>query len=374
MDERAKFIGDARRGHFSMVELCDRYGISRKTAYKWLARYEDGGARALQDQPRLPHFRPNRTDPELVQALLECRRRHPTWGPRKLIRVLEDRHPEVLWPAPSTVGDMLKRHGLVAPRRRRSKLTHPGRPTTPFLGPNDIWAADFKGEFLMGDGAYCYPLTVTDGFSRYLLGCKGLPSTAEVGARPVFTRLFREYGLPSAILTDNGPPFASVALHRLSRLSVWWIKLGIQPLLIQPGHPEQNGRHERMHRTMKKEATKPPKADMAAQQREFNRFRTEYNEVRPHESLGQETPASCYQASPRPYPERLAAFEYPQHFKVRKVASNASIRLGHRSLTVSRTLIGERVALEEIDDGIFSLYFCNVLLGRFDTHEWRLHG
>ena len=374
MDERRKFVGEFQRGLYTMTELCDRHGVSRKTGYKWLDRFEDHGAPGLQDLPHDAHSMPHVSDPELVEVLLQCRRQHPTWGPRKLLRILEDRHPAADWPAASTVGDILKRNGLVVPRRRRSKLTHPGRPTTPFLGPNDIWAADFKGEFRTEDGVYCYPLTVTDGFSRYLLGCKGLASTAGDGVQPVFKRLFREHGLPAAILTDNGPPFASVALHRLSRLSVWWIKLGIQPLLIEPGHPEQNGRHERMHRTLKKETTKPPKAHMAAQQREFNRFRTEYNEVRPHESLGQETPASCYQASQRPYPEHLDAFEYPRHFKVRKVSGSGSIRWGNYPLCVSRTLIGEHVGFEEIDDGIFSLFFCNVLLGRFDTKEWKLHG
>ena len=225
----------------------------------------------------------------------------------------------------------------------------------------------------MGNTRYCYPLTVTDGYSRYLLACKGLHSTENAGVQEVFEQLFREYGLPRAILTDNGAPFATVALHRLSRLSVWWIKLGIQPLLIMPGHPEQNGRHERMHRTLKAEATRPPRADMRSQQRAFNRFQLEYNTERPHEAIDLETPASVYQASPRPFPEKLVPYEYPTHFKVRKVSSNCQIKWGPHTVSISRTLNGEYVGLEEIDDGLWSLYFCNVLIGRLNARELRVH-
>lgn len=373
MDERRRFVVEFQRGFYTMTELCERYGVPRMTGYKWVERFEDGGPPGLRDLSRAPHHQAQETDPELVDALLQCRRKHPTWGPRKLLKILEKHFPHMTWPAPSTVGGILKRNGLILPRRRRPKVIHPGRPTTDYTGPNDIWAADFKGEFLMGNGAYCYSLTVTDGFTRYLLACKALPSTEGAGAIPVFKRLIRTYGLPSTILTDNGAPFATTGLHRLSRLSVWWIKLGIQPLLIEPGHPEQNGRHERMHRTLKKEATKPPKDDLARQQREFNRFRAEYNDVRPHEAIDMKTPASCYQASPRPFPERIEPFDYPDHFKVRKVSTSSSIRWNHRPLSISRTLIGEYVAFEEIDDGLFSVFFRNVLLGRFDSKHWKLH-
>jgi transposase InsO family protein len=373
MDERARFVFDVQKDVFTVTELCDRYGISRKTAYKWLARHAEGGVGALADVSKAPFSHPNTTDPEIVDAIVKFRRKHPTWGPRKILRVLSQRAPEVPWPAHSTTSDIIARHGLVKPRRRRSKLVHPGRPTTDFTGPNDIWAADFKGQFQTQDGQYCYPLTVSDGFSRYLLACKGLPSVADKGARPVFKALFREYGLPSAILTDNGTPFASIALHRLSRLSVWWIKLGIMPLLIEPGHPEQNGRHERMHRTLKKEATRPPRKNMRAQQREFDRFRAEYNEIRPHDALDLDTPASWYQASPRPFPEVIKPYGYPQHFQVRKVATNAQVKWHSRCLAISRVLIGEHIGLEEIDDGLWSVHFCDVLIGRFDEKVWKLH-
>jgi transposase InsO family protein len=375
MDERRRFVGEARRGLYTVSELCERYGISRKTGYKWLERFEKGGEPALEDRSHCKHTFPNGTDPEVLEAILACRQRHPTWGSRKIRAVAQARLPNVDWPAASTIGDILKRHGLVVPRRRRSKPVHPGQPTTEYRGPNDIWAADFKGEFKTGDGLYCYPLTVTDGYSRYLLGCKALRSTAHIGAQAAFKRLFREYGLPAAILTDNGVPFASTGRHHFSQLSVWWIRLGIQPLLIEPGRPDQNGRHERMHRTMKREATQPPQAELRAQQREFDRFRLEYNEVRPHEAIGQKPPASLYQASPRPFPERLSAFEYPRHFKVRKVCGNGALRWGSRFLNVCRPLIGEYIGLEEVDDGVWSVYFCDVLIGRFDaTKEWRIRG
>jgi putative transposase len=245
-----------------------------------------------------------------------------------------------------------------------------------------VWTADFKGHFRTRDSLYCYPLTVKDGFSRFLLGCKGLLSTEHEGVEPVFERLFREYGLPGVIRTDNGVPFATQAIRRLSRLAVWWIKLGIVPELIEPGHPEQNGRHERMHRTLKAETAKPPAANLRAQQRVFDRFRREYNEERPHEAIGQRTPASLYHPSARAYPDKLPAIEYPGHFEVRRVSRNGGVRWRcHRSqgpgqpwLNVSHVLAGEYVGLEEVDTEIWSVYFGSVLLGRFDEREMKIYG
>jgi transposase InsO family protein len=310
----------------------------------------------------------------MVELLLEERRLHPRWGPKKLIRRLSGRYPEESWPAVSTGGEILKRHGLVQGRPRRRPLEHPGRSLWQVSQPNDLWTVDFKGQFRTGDAAYCYPLTVADSLSRYLLGCRALSSTETKPTRDSFERLFRQYGLPRAIRSDNGTPFASTAIGRLSKLSVWWIRLGILPQLIQPAHPEQNGSHERMHRTLKQETTRPPEANRATQQKRFDRFREEYNQDRPHEALGQETPASLYHPSPRPYPARLEEPQYPGHFEVRRVGSSGCISWKGKALHLTSTLTGEHVALEETEEGIRSLYFGALLLGRLDEKTGQLHG
>lgn len=239
MDQKRLFIKDYMRGQFAMTELCIRYRISRKTGYKWIARFDDAGSAGLLDRSRRPRSSPSATPGELVGPILDLRRRHPTWGAKKLLSVLEARHPRIAWPARSTVCDILKREGLITHRRRRRYPGHGGKPMTPMNAPNEIWCADFKGEFKTRDGLYCYPLTITDGYSRFLLACQALGSTAHEGVKPVFARVFGEFGLPRIIRTDNGVPFATTALLRLSRLSAWWIRLGIYPELIQPGHPEQ---------------------------------------------------------------------------------------------------------------------------------------
>jgi putative transposase len=237
---------------------------------------------------------------------------------------------------------------------------------------NGVWTADFKGHFRTRDGYYCYPLTVVDGYSRFLLGCQSLLSTRIELAKPVFRRLFLEYGLPRIIRTDNGVPFATTALGRLSTLSVWWIRLGIRPELIEPAHPQQNGRHERMHRTLKAEATRPPCANRGAQQARFNRFRAEYNDVRPHEAIGQQVPASLYTPSPRRLPDKLPALEYPTHFEVRLVSNNGGIRWSCEWVNVTHTLGGEYVGLEEVGDGLWDVYFGPLKLGRMDERTKRI--
>jgi putative transposase len=372
MDQRIQFIGDYQRGLLPVTELAERFGISRKTAYKWIDRYEDGGSPSLTDRSRRPLLCPHATSQDVVTAVLDARRHHPRWGAKKLLRILRRKAPGTTWPARSTVCDLLKRHDLVPKTRRRPPLSHPGRPLTPMTEPNAIWTADFKGQFKTRDGEYCYPLTLADGYSRYLLACQGLRSTAVALARPTFQRVFEEYGLPWIIRTDNGVPFATTALGRLSLLSVWWIRLGIYPELIEPAHPEQNGRHERMHRTLKAEATRPPSGNLPAQQVRFNRFRREYNDERPHEALGQETPASVYQPSSRLLPRTLAPLEYPGHFEVRLVSRNSGIRWKHHWVCVTHTLAGEYVGLEEIDDGIWEVYFGPLKLGRLDERILRI--
>ena len=309
MDQRVQFIADYQRAVFDIAELARRYGISRKTAYKWIERYEIGGPAGLVDRSRRPAHCPHRTPPAIIAALLEVRRHHPTWGAKKLLKVVATRQPTWTLPARSTVCDLLDRAGLITAPGRRRVPAHPGRPLIPMTAPNGTWTADFKGQFKTRNGVYCYPLTVVDGFSRYLLACHGLLSTAIATARPIFLHLFQAYGLPGIIRTDNGVPFATTALGRLSTLSVWWIRLGILPELIAPASPQQNGRHERMHRTLKAEATRPPSGNLQAQQVRFNRFRHEYNDDRPHEALDQETPGSVYQPSPRALPQTLAPLE-----------------------------------------------------------------
>lgn len=372
MDQRTQFIADYLREVLSITELCDLYGVSRKTAYKWIDRYLRHGPAGIEERSRRPLSSPNQTSQEIVNAILEARQRHPSWGGKKLLMLLHKRYPRWDLPARSTVCDILSRHGMVPKKRIRRRIGHPGKPSSLILAPNDLWCADYKGQFKTGDGVYCYPLTATDGFSRFLLGCQGLYSTAVALAKPVFTQLFREYGLPKRIRTDNGVPFATNTLARLSTLSAWWIRLGILPELIEPGKPQQNGRHERMHRTLKAETTRPAAASLAAQQRKFNRFREEFNQQRPHEALDQQTPASCYSTSPREMPSKLPPLEYPDRFEVRYVSANGGIRWKKDWINVSTVCIGEYVGLEEIDDGIWNVYFGPLKLGRLIERHMKI--
>jgi len=372
MDQRTQFIADYLRDVLSVAELCELYGISRKTGYKWIDRYIHLGPAGLEEGSRRPLHSPNVTAPEIVEAILESRHRHPSWGAKKLLALLHKRYPRWILPGRSTVCSILSRNGLVPKKPRRRHIGHPGKPTSQILRPNDVWCADFKGQFKTGDGVYCYPLTVTDGYSRYLLCCQALHSTAVAGAKPVFTRLFREYGLPQRIRTDNGVPFATTTLARLSTLSAWWVRLGVLPELIEPGKPQQNGRHERMHRTLKAEATRPPAASLGAQQRKFNLFREEFNHERPHEALDQETPASIYEPSRREMPNKLPPLEYPDRFEVRYVSANGGIRWNKNWVNVSVVCAGEYVGLEEIDDGIWNVYFGPLKLGRLHERHMRI--
>ncbi len=299
MHQKTLFIADHLRGARSVSELCIEFGISRKTGYKWIERFIRSGPAGLEDRSRRPCSAPNATDPQVRDALLELRRRHPTWGAKKLLAVVSRRHPGWKLPGRSATCELLKRHGLVKRPRSRRIIGHPGKPTTSILFPNQIWCADFKGQFRMGNGRYCYPLTVTDGFSRFLLGCHGLQDTSVAGAKPVFQRLFQEYGLPLFIRSDNGVPFATNTLARLSKLSAWWIRLGVLPQLIEPGRPQQNGRHERMHLTLLQDVADPPAATMREQLKRLRAFQRLYNEERPHQALDNATPADRYQISPR---------------------------------------------------------------------------
>jgi transposase InsO family protein len=375
MEERLQFVRDALSDRFTMSELCARYGISRRIGYKWLARYEEEGRPGLQDRSRAPHLCPHRIPKAVEALLLKERQAHPFWGARKLLKVLKTRFPKIeRWPAASTAADLLARHGLVQKRRRRRLSLHPGvvRPTT--AAPNDLWTADFKGQFRTGNRLHCYPLTLADQHTRFLLDCRGLLSTQTVTAKPVFERAFREYGLPVAMRTDNGVPFATQAIHRLSYLNVWWMQLGIVHQRIRPGCPQENGAHERMHRTLKRQAIKPVRANCAAQQRNFDAFRREYNTERPHEHLGQETPASQYRTSPRPYPDRLPIPEYPGHFLVKKITTGGTFRFRDRLLYLANAMVDQHIGLEETDDGIWTIHFNTVLLATFDERDYHITG
>jgi putative transposase len=370
MDQRIRFIGEYLKGYFPFNELCFQFSVSRKTGYKWVQRYEEQGLDGLNNRSTRPHNSPNGTDTAIIEAIVAARLKHPSWGPKKLLQIISNRYKEL--PAISTTADILRRRGLIAPRKRRLRRAHPGCPKSTANEPNEIWTADYKGHFKMGNRQYCYPLTVCDMHSRYLLGCEGHDAISLDQTKRYFTKLFNEYGLPQRIRTDNGVPFASNAIARLSTLSVWWIKLGIYPEQIEPGKPQQNGKHERMHRTLKKEATIPAEKDLRAQQRRFNTFRKEYNTERPHEALDMKTPASIYVSSPRTMPNKLEHFDYPSHFEVRMVSKNAAIRWHNRFVPVSSTLIKEYVGFEEVEDGIYNVYFNELLIGRFIEEDLRI--
>ena len=372
MDQKTQFVSEYLRDSLSFTELCQRYHISRKTGYKWIARYQPLGPAGLIDRSRRPHTSPDQTPEALRLAIIDARRRHPSWGAKKLVKLLQRKDPQQPWPSRWTACEILKREGLVRKKTQRRKVGHPGKPTSIVMAPNELWCVDFKGEFKTRDGRYCYPLTVTDSYSRYLLGCQGLHSTETLGAKESFEGLFKRYGLPAAIRSDNGTPFASTALGRLSQLSVWWIRLGIRPELIEPGHPQQNGQHERMHRTLKAETTRPPAANIAKQQRVFNSFRREYNEVRPHEGIELKTPASLYNASRLVLPKEVPELVYPAHFETRLVSKNSGIRWNSQWVAVSQTCAGLHVGLEQIDHGIWDVYLGPVKLGRLLEERLRI--
>lgn len=374
MEERVRFVVAHESNLYDMSELCELHSISRKTGYKWLRRFEEGGFNGLADLSRAPLSCPHRMPVDVAEALIGCRRAHPTWGPRKLVCYLDKHNSKVAdrLPAISTAGDLLKGAGLVQPRRRRVRAVHPGSRPLVAHEPNDVWCIDFKGEFKTQDGVLCYPLTVTDAASRYLLSCTALPSTNHAGAQDVLTKLFAHAGLPSAIRSDNGCPFCSNALCGISRLSMWWMKLGIRHDRIRPASPQENGRHERMHRTLKAETARPPAEDRRRQQERFDAFGDEYNHIRPHEALAMQTPDTIWTPSTRAMPQQLAEPEYPGHMQVRTVRNKGEIKFAGRLVFVSEVLAHQRVALEEVEDGIWSLIFYNMLLARLDQRTMKL--
>lgn len=368
MNERVKFIAAYLAAEEAFADLCVRFEVSRKTGYKWVERYENGGVQALVNQSRAPLSHPHAVSDAVVTAILAARRKHPRWGPKKLLVVLRRQQLELALPAASTVGSILRKHGVIHTRKRIRRSSPYGDRLGPYDSPNAIWCADFKGHFPVADER-CNPLTISDGYSRYLLKCHALPRTLFAGVRRIFEATFREFGLPVAIRTDNGPPFSTLAPGGLSRLAVWWIRLGIRAERIMPGRPDQNGRHERMHSTLKAETARPPRSSFRAQQRAFDLFREEYNQVRPHEALGQVTPASLYQPSPREFPRHLPEIEYPSHFQTARVYCNGLASFRGCQWYLSNCLFGELVGFEEVDDDRWKVHFGPVQLGLIDVRS-----
>jgi transposase InsO family protein len=369
VEERREFIAEWRKDETPVAALCRDFGISRETAYKWLRRYQALGEAGLEELSRAPHHRPQQMSAAVQESILELRQAHSRWGPRKLREYLKRQEPEQTWPAASSISELLRREGLAHPRRKRQRTP----PCTEPLGhaefPNQVWCSDYKGWFRCGDGSRCDPLTISDAQSRFLLRCRSVEKTDEARAHGVFEAVFDEHGLPDAIRTDNGPPFATTAPGGLSRLSIWWIRLGIRHERIEPGHPEQNGRHERMHQTLKQETASPPQPDLARQQEAFRRFEQEYNRVRPHEALGYRTPAELYVPSARKYPCRLPEIDYPVGMQLRRISTAGELTWKHQDAYLSRVLGGEVVGLLEVDDQLHEVYFGPVLLGWFDSAE-----
>jgi transposase InsO family protein len=366
MDQKTRLIGDWLSKEYTLKELSGLYCVSRKTIYKWIERYQQGGPAALEELSCTPHSHPNATPPEIVDRLISAKLKHQWWGPKKIVAWLKRREPQTNWPVPSTAGNILKKASLVKRRHLRHHTPPYSEPFQDCNNPNDVWSMDYKGHFRMLDTKYCYPFTLTDNFSRYLLTCQGLLNPDYAHTQPLLEKAFREYGLPLAIKNDNGTPFASIGLGGLSELSVWLVKLWIRPERIDPGHPEQNGRHERMHRSLKQATTDPPKGNLDQQQKVFDHFREEYNVERPHESLGQEAPASHYAPSLRTYPEKLPEIEYGSCYTVRHVRSNGEIKWRGGLVYLNKALIGEPVGLRQISEYEWEVKFSFHPLGILD--------
>jgi len=365
MELRMQFVMRLKAGE-RMTDLCQEYGISRKTGYKFAERYEQRGVQGLADASRAPKRIPHRTSAEMQALLVQARRRH-SWGGRKLRDWLERKQPGIQLPAASTISAVLKRHGLIKSGKRRRKYPQPDRGTLRGAGaPNEVWCVDYKGQFRLGNGKYCYPLTVTDLLSRYIVAIETCESTDEEGARDVFEAAFREHGLPMAIRSDNGTPFSSQALAGLTRLSAYWLKLGIAHERIQPGHPEQNPTHERMHRTLKAATTRPAGQNALQQQERFDHFREEFNQERPHDGLFGRTPSDLYTPSNRALPTPIPEPTYPLHDDTLVVSRSGQIKLPrHRQVFITAALRGEPVGLREEPDGRWLVTFVNLDLVRY---------
>jgi putative transposase len=372
MDRRLQFVAEYLTGSYSMTELAAAYDVSRRIGYYWVALYEREGAARLAGASRRPHTSPTATPRSIVDQIVAASQAHPTWGAGKLRDWLRLRAPQHHWPCRDTFHEVLRRQGRIRQRPRRRRAIHPPAHLVAPTRANLVWTADYKGEFRTRDGQWCYPFTLRDGYSRFVLRCTALPTHDGAVTRREFTRAFEIFGLPDRIRTDNGPPFGAPGLGRLSRLAVWWLRLGIHPERIAPRHPEQNGSHEQFHRVLKRSTTLPPATTLRAQQRRFNAFVAEYNHERPHDAVDHAPPVSRYRASPRPWPKTLPPLEYPHAWVTRRVSIAGQIMWRGRRLFLSEVLAGEDVALEPIDDGLSLVRFAALPLARFDERRWQL--
>ena len=372
MNQKVQLIADYLKQNYTITQLSEIYGVSRNTIYKWIERYKQGGNEGLTDRISAPRRHPNATSLEIGRELTDFKIQHKHWGPKKVVSWLKQHRSGQPWPAVSTASSILKQAGLVKTRKKRSRTAPYTEPFQECSGPNMVWSVDYKGQFKTGDGKLCYPLTFTDNYSRYLLGCTGLSHPSYELSRPVFEAMFRKYGLPAAIRSDNGQPFGSTGLGGLSHLSVWLIKLGIKPERIKAGHPEENGRHERMHRSLKEATANPPMKNLKEQQKAFDAFRIEFNEERPHEALGMRTPASNYRVSLRAYPAKLPKIVYPLSYIVRQVRQNGEIKWKGEKVYVSQALPGESVALKQVAAHQWRVYFSTYLLGTLDELDMKI--
>ena len=369
-------ISEHLSGEYGASELARRYGVSRKSVYKWIERYEQQGAVGLQERSPASHHHPNAIDQEVIDEILRLKQQWPHWGAPKLLARLEREKGPGYCPAESTVSEILKRHGLTFARKKRRHAVPSSQPLAHAQEPNAVWCVDFKGWFRTADGSRCSPLTLTDAYSRYLLRCQGLGgSTGCLMVQPILRSAFREYGLPWAMRSDNGPPFATSTLGGLSKLSVWWLRLGIKVERIEPGKPQQNGRHERFHRTLEQHTAAPPARTLGAQQRRFEQFAQEYNQQRPHEALGQDTPAQHYEPSSRDYPSRLPPpRDFADDWQKRSVRSGGSMKWKGHQVTITQALTGEYVGLEPVGDGRWAVWFQDLELGIFDERLMKVRG
>lgn len=363
VNERLKFVVAAQGGPLSMTELCRKFGISRKTGYKLLARYERDGPEGMRDRSRAPASHPNRTAVEFEAAVLRVRKAHATWGSKKILAVLTRDHVPDDLPARSTVDQILKRAGLVVPRRARARRQPSAPPMVKANAPNDVWTIDYKGWFRVGDGTRCDPLTINDACSRLSLECRAMVSPKLEDVKRRLEATFWEFGLPTYMLSDNGPPFASQGLGHLSRLGVWLLRLGVQPVFIEPGHPEQNGRHERFHETLKAETATPPRSSIRAQQEAFRSFQREYNEERPHEALDMRVPADAYVTSTRSMPTSIADHEYADGIEPRRIRRDGSMKWDGELVFVGEAMAHELVGLEPIDEDRWHVHLGAMRLG-----------
>ena len=374
MEEREEFIVLWKSGKYSITNLAEMFNISRPTAYKYVERFKDFGMQGLLDMTRGPKFPHNKTPNDIEKKIIKLREKHKRWGGKKLQVLLAKEIDENLLPKVSTINLILKRNGLVKPRKRRCKV----EPKYPIFNPskcNQVWSADFKGQFRLGNKKYCYPLTIADSYSRYVFSAKGMYNPTRSNSKTEFRRIFRIYGLPKQMHTDNGQPFASFrSLGRISSLSSLFMELGIQPVFSDPGKPGQNGRHERMHEDLKGEVTNPPSGTMQPQQRRLNSFVKEYNELRPHESLNMRTPRSVHEYSEIPYPEKIPEWYYPGNYKVRRVTNNGAVRIGKTNwLFISTSFAGKEIGFEDLGNRVYRVFFRQFFLGYADMKELKIY-